>query len=145
MSIDIGGYAFEGPYDSVDKIKEDIGVYVILCFVDGKPHCVLDIGTSEGGLPYTRKGIRTVTHAGNLRYRLRLHKRKECWKENAHGTIRYAVRYISDTSERLSIERELQWKFDYACGDKYWKKVELAWQEYREFKRRFGPRGQFKL
>lgn len=145
MSINISGYEFEGPYNSPDEIKEDLGVYVILCLVDGKPHCVLDIGTSQGGSPRTRKGIPTVTRTGNLRYRLRKHPRKECWKENTHGTIGYAVLYISNTAERLGIERELQWKFEYTCGNNDWKNVESAWQEYREFERRFGPRGSVRL
>jgi hypothetical protein len=113
------------------------------------PHCVLDIGTAEGGMAPTRRDpdARRVTKTGNLRYRLRTHerKRKGCWEKNAHGTIGYAVRYIDDTNDRLNVEEELQWKFDYKCGNNPWKDIELKWQKYQEFERRFGPRGSVRL
>ena len=147
MSINIGGYNFDGPYNDPDEIKEELGAYVVLCLVDGMPHCVLDIGTAEGGTAPTRRDpfARMVTRTGNLRHRLRSHNRKDCWRKNVHGTIGYAVRYISNTNERIGVERELQWKLDYACGDNHWKNIELAWQEYQEFEHRFGPRGSFRL
>ncbi len=37
MSINIGGYIFDGPYNDPDEIKEELGVYVVLCLVDGMP------------------------------------------------------------------------------------------------------------
>ena len=111
------------------------------------PHCVLDIGITVGGLTPTRRdpSARMVTRKGNLRHRLKYHGRKDCWRKNVHGTIGYAVRYISNTNERTGVERELQWKLDYACGNNNWRDIELAWQEYQEFERRFGPRGSFRL
>ena len=147
MSINIGGYDFDGPYNDPDEIKEELGVYVVLCLVDGMPHCVLDIGIAVGGLAPTRRdpSARRVSRTGNLRYRLKSHGQKDCWMENAHGTIGYAVRYIYNTKERIDVERELQWKLDYVCGNNDWKDIELAWQEYQEFERRFGPRGSFRL
>jgi hypothetical protein len=144
MSINIGGYDFEGPFNDPDEIKKEIGVYVVICLVDGLPHCILDIGTSEGGTP-TRGISRVVTKTGNLKHRLRTHKRRNCWDEKKHGEIGYAVRYIQNTDERLAVEKELQWKFNYPCGDNYWKNVELAWREYKKFERQFGSRGSGKI
>lgn len=147
MSINIDGYEFEGPYNDPDEVKEELGVYVVLCFVDGIPHCVLDIGTSEGGIASTRRDpyARMATKTGNLRKRLKYHDRKDCWKNSKHGTIGYAVLYIDDTDRRVSLERELQWKFDYICGDNYWRNVESAWQEYQKMERQFGQRGSVRL
>jgi hypothetical protein len=118
MSINMGGYDFDGPYNDPDEIKEELGVYVVLCLVDGMPHYVLDIGTAEESTAPTRRDpfARVVTRTGNLRHRLKSHDRKDCWRKNIHGTIGYAVRYIYNTNERFDVERELQWKLDYACG-----------------------------
>jgi len=145
MTINICRYDFEGPYNdsSLDEIREKLGVYVVLCLVDRKPHCVLDIGTSEGGIG--RGHQRVPTKRGNLKQRLKTHKRRHCWGKNAHGDIGYAVHYIDDINERLDIEEELQWKLDYACGDNPWKDREVAWQEYQELERKFGPRGSAQL
>ena len=143
MSINIGGYDFDGPYYDPDEIKEELGVYVVLCFVEEMPHCVLDIGTAVGGIGGRR--ARMVTRTGNLRHRLKSHDRQDCWRKNVHGKIGYAVRYIYDTDEQIGVEKELQWKLDYACGRNPWKDIELAWQEYQEFEQRFGPRGSVQL
>jgi hypothetical protein len=40
--MDIGGYEFEGVFTDLDTILSDaIGVYVVLCLIEGRPHCVL--------------------------------------------------------------------------------------------------------
>jgi hypothetical protein len=47
---DIGGYEFEGVFTELEQLPSNaIGVYVVLCLIEGRPHCVLYIGTSEGG------------------------------------------------------------------------------------------------
>jgi|GEM_PF-6447544 len=147
MSVNIGGHDFEGPYDEPEEIKEELGVYVVLCLVEGEPHCVLDIGISEGGMAPTRRdpSARAPTRKGNLRHRVKYHGRKDCWKANTHGTVGYAVRYMPYSQELIDLERELQWKFDFACGENYWKRVELEWKEYQEFKSKIGPRGSVRL
>ena len=146
MAIDIGGYNFEGIYFDPDQIREDAGVYVVLCIVNETPHCILDIGTSGHGGTYlspNRKPV--ITETSNLRHRIKSHDRKKCWEEKKHGEIGFAVLYDSDEKEILRIERELQWKFEFACGQNPWKEIEKDWQKYKEFERQFGPRGSWKI
>lgn len=119
---------------------------MVLCLVKEEPHCVLDIGTSEGGIargghPDTSK--RTVTKTGNLQYRLKKHDRRNCWEENSHGEIGYCARYVADTMKRNDLERELQWKIEYACGTNPWKETEKRWKEYQQFEEKFGPMGSW--
>ncbi len=143
---DFGGYEFEGPYQDADEIQIRRGVYVIVCLVDGRPHCALDIGTS-----------------GQLGERLSgYHDRQACWRDNVHGEIGYCVKYTGtttdvhhrehappaarkarddDTPDRLQIEDELQWKYDVPCGTNHWKQKEQAIARYEAYERLFGPRG----
>ncbi len=122
--INICGYEFS-IYSDPEEIEKKSGVYIILCIVDRKVHCILDIGFS-----------------GNLNQRVKYHGRKKCWDENKHRKVIYAILYISNLSKIIDIENELQWKLEYVCGDNYWKNVERAWQEYKEYEKRFGKRGQ---
>lgn len=143
---EFGGYEFEGPHQDGSEIQMRQGVYVIVCLVEGEPHCIIDIGTS-----------------GQLQTRLSgHHDRQDCWKANAHGDIAYYVKYTGsttdvnhrehappaarksddgDTKERLLIEDELQWKYDVPCGTNHWKKKEQAIARYNAYERMFGPRG----
>ena len=147
---EFGGYEFEGPYRNTDEIQLKQGVYVIVCLVDGQPHCVLDIGTS-----------------GQLKERLSgHHDRQDCWQNNVHGDIGYCVKYTGtttdvhhrehappaarksnnkETKERLLIEDELQWKYDVPCGTNHWKQKEKAIARYKAYERLFGPRGHKEL
>lgn len=144
MSINLGGYKFEGPFFDLEEIKKDLGVYVVLCIKDNTPHCILDIGTSEGG-EGSKINKRIVTKTGNLQYRLKTHTRKECWDLNKHYKIGYAVLYINDTNERLKIESELKWKYNFACGTNPWKEIEKACEEYKYYEKQFGQRGSYRL
>lgn len=141
-----GDYEFEGPYQETDEIQLGQGVYVIVCLVNGEPHCLLDIGTS-----------------GQLEQRLSgYHDRQDCWRDTVHGEIAYCVKYTGtttdvhhhdhappaaqkaadgETSERLLIEDELQWKYDVPCGSNHWKDKEQAIARYEAYERLFGPRG----
>lgn len=147
---EIGGYEFDGPYRDASRIRMRQGVYVILCLVDGKPHCALDIGTS-----------------GQLEERLTgHHERQDCWREYVHGEIGYCVKYTGsttdvhhrdhappavrksdgeETKDRLLIEDELQWKYDVPCGSNHWKEKEQAIARYDAYERLFGPQGHEKV
>lgn len=138
--MDIGGHDFEGPLSSVEEVSSnDLGVYVVVCTLDERPHCVLDIGTSEGGVRAD------VTPTGNLQHRLKSSERKYCWQEYSHGEICYYIKHVNDREERLSLESELQWKYEYACGTNPWKQKEQAITNYNAYQQAFGPRGHHEL
>lgn len=147
----IGGYEFEEVVRERHTISDKRGVYVILCLVDGEPHCILDIGESS-----------------KVGTRLKDHDRKQCWRENVHGEIGFCVKYTSykggmenphkhappaaresggkyPQKERHAIEEELQWKLDYPCGTNPWEKIERAYERYKKYEDEFGPRGSRQL
>jgi len=54
--MEISGYEFEGVFTDFDQIPSgDRGVNVVLCLIEERPHCVLYIGTSEGGRDGTQE------------------------------------------------------------------------------------------
>jgi len=133
--MEIGGYQFRRVFTDIEDISSnDVGVYVVLCLVSGRPHCVLYIGTSEGG---TRAD---VTPTGNLQYTLANHKRSTCWEESTHGEIGYCVKQVSDNKKRISIRDELQWKYVTPCGVDPWDAPQTS-DQWGEFADRYGPRG----
>lgn len=148
--VEIGGYEFEGVHSDGSDIKMQQGVYVVVCLVDGEPHCVLDIGTS-----------------GQLQKRVKgWHTRQSCWNEYVHGEIGFCVKYTgagtdvdyekhappsvrksegSTRKDRLLIEDELFWKFDVPCGTNPWLEHEKAIARYNAYQQLFGPRGHSEL
>ena len=69
MSITIGQYTFEGPYENTGPIEDRSGVYAILCLCDGKYH-VVDVGESA-----------------QVKTRVDNHDRKASWERNCSGTL----------------------------------------------------------
>lgn len=136
--MDIGGYEFSDVFTDTNQISSyDIGVYVVLCLIDDYPHCVLYVGTSEGG---TGRATGTdVTETGNLQKTIQYHDKRDCWQEKTHGEIGYCVKPITDTNRRLGIRDELQWKYVTPCGTDPWNTASQT--DEAEFKQRFGPRG----
>ena len=145
--MEIVGYQFTGPFTDVTKVPLDArGVYVVVCLVDGEPHCCLDVGATR--------------QLGN---RLKSHDRESCWEENVHGEVGYCYKItggvwhrelatnplqgVSDRSEseRSGIESELQWKLDVACGENPWREIEKYWEVYGEYEEAFGSRGSFEF
>lgn len=100
MSITIGRYTFEGPYDNTGPLEDRSGVYAILCFRDGK-YYVVDVGESA----------QVKTRVGN-------HERKACWMRNCSGTWMVAVYYTAhlQSSGRVSVEQEIRAQYNPPCG-----------------------------
>ncbi|WP_157969459.1 hypothetical protein [Haloplanus rubicundus] len=136
--MDIGGYDFSGVFTNGDQIPaHNIGVYVVLCLIDDHPHCVLYVGTSEGGTG--RATGADVTETGNLQHTLRYHDKRDCWQEETHGEVGYCVKPVTDTDRRLEIRDELQWKYVTPCGTDSWDTASQT--DEAEFKHQFGARG----
>ena len=99
MSIDINHYKFKGPYENVDKLEDDSGIYVILC-QEGKNYYPIDVGESK-----------------TVKVRVENHDRKDCWKENCLGNLTVAVHYVGEI-ERKEIEQDIRYLFVPPCGER---------------------------
>lgn len=133
--MEIEGYEFQDVVTDPEEIPSyQIGVYVVVCLISDHPHCVLYIGTSEGG---TRAD---VTSTGNLQHTLETHEKQNCWRENTHGEIGYFVKPVSDSERRIEIRDELQWKYVTPCGVDPWDAPQTS-DDWTELEDKYGPRG----
>ena len=136
-TIRIEGYEFKGVYTDTDGISDtQIGVYVIICLVDGDLQGVVDVGTTgEGSDPIVMK-------TSNLQYRLQHHDRDDCWEEACDGELGYCVKYVQDDTERLRLEKELRWKFAPPCGSDAWDQPGTAgWEQTEELEQAYALQG----
>jgi len=102
MSINIGKYAFEGPYKSMGSLQDKSGVYAILCD-GGQNYKLIDVGESA-----------------TVKTRVEGHDRKDCWKRNCSSTIEYAALYTPNAQQagRMAIEQEIRKQYQPPCGEK---------------------------
>jgi hypothetical protein len=100
MTIKINDLKFDGPIQSTDKLKDDPGIYAILCEIKNKFY-LLDVGESE-----------------TVKTKIESHDRKDCWKKQFQGDVLYAVLYIpdKDQAERNSIEKHIRNQYKIPCG-----------------------------
>lgn len=104
LSIKIGDYTFEGPYDSIADLEDKSGIYAILCKNTDNKYNVVDIGESS-----------------KVKTRVGTHDRKECWSKYCSNTNIYCAVYYTPYKEqpgRKEIEQELRNTFDPPCGDR---------------------------
>ena len=99
MTIHIGKYNFDGPFTDTSKLKNQSGVYVILCSNGNSNWKVVDIGESQ-----------------SVRERVENHDREDCWHRQCQSTLAVAVLY-SNQKERMRIEQELRVQYKPPCGD----------------------------
>lgn len=102
MSIRIGKYVFEGPYTNTQLLKNNSGVYAILCN-GGQSRKVVDIGESA-----------------TVKERVDSHDRKVCWTRNCEKTLEVAVHYTPHLQQagRTAIEQELRLEYRPPCGER---------------------------
>ncbi len=99
MAIKIDGKDFDGPFGSVEDLKNASGVYVILT-KDGDKWMLLDCGESK-----------------DVKDRINNHDRKDDWQKHAVGEIAFAVKYCW-RFRRLWIERAIRGRCDLPCGER---------------------------
>lgn len=101
MSITIGNYSFEGPFNNTASLYNQSGVYAILTRpATGGSHFVIDIGESEA-----------------VRDRIARHDRSMQWNHANQGSLHVAV-YYCDERTRMQVESTLRWQFSPVCGDR---------------------------
>lgn len=100
MTVELGGYVFEGPYESWDRLQERAGVYVILCNLSEADR-VIDVGGTE-----------TVQSS------VRDHDRAASWRINCSSSLLVAVLYTPETrqEERTKIEQAIRAQYNPPCG-----------------------------
>ena len=100
MSMSIGKYTFEGPFPHHSQLREQAGVYAVLCEADGKLY-PMDLGESSNVQAAVREG-----------------ERRTCWKEHCSGNLMMAAYYtpLLTASDREEIEAELRGSYEFPCG-----------------------------
>src|SRR5574342_1141578 len=88
---EIGGYIFEGPFDTPLELEDNPGVYVILD-VKGSDRRVIDVGAASAVMS-----------------RVKYHERKVCWVQRCRGTLKVAVHYThpAQPAAQRQIEHDL--------------------------------------
>jgi hypothetical protein len=102
MTTTIGGYNFDGPYTSIDKIEDMSGIYAVLC-CRNKICNIIDVGESA-----------------SVRSRIENHERKDCWEKNCSKTLKFSVYYTPNLKEsgRKEIEQEIRDQYpSIPCGE----------------------------
>ena len=100
MTLNVGGFTFNGPFLSTSSIKNKSGVYVILCEKKQNQFSLIDVGESS-----------------EVKTRLENQGRKKCWKNNCKGTLHFAVYYTPNIqTERIKVEQELRDQYNPPCG-----------------------------
>jgi len=96
---EIGGYIFEGPFDTPLELADHPGVYVILD-VTGSDRRVIDVG-----------------EASAVKSRVKYHERKVCWVQRCRGTLMVAAHYThpAQPAARRQIKDALIKGFDPPC------------------------------
>ena len=95
--LTISSYTFQGPFDSVDLLQGDSGVYAVVTD-DAGSWKLLDCG-----------------ECGNLKDQLTNHERQSCWQEHAFGKIAFAAKYC-DLRGRQLIACEIRQEHQLPCG-----------------------------
>ena len=98
MSITFSGYKFEGPFQNKSSLKNESGVYAILCPTANSRYRVTDVGESE-----------------DVRDRVENHDRESCWKDDCNS-VHYAGHYVSGADKRREIEQEIRKDYNPPCG-----------------------------
>ena len=84
---------FQGPFNTLDKIKNRAGIYLVVCDAFGMtPVRVLEAGNTE-----------------NIKQTLRTEKKKEFIKSNSNElSLKFLVYYSDDNSARAKLKREIE-------------------------------------
>ena len=102
MTIQLGKYNFEGPFDTTSDLREQSGVYAILGGNGNgsEQWKIVDIGESEG----IRSLVENQDHAN-------------CWKRQQHPRLTCAEHDCNELV-RVRIEQTLRAEFNPPCGDR---------------------------
>lgn len=91
MTVKIGDYDFEGPFESTAAIEDKPGIYAVLHFKEGD-YYLLDVGESS-----------------QIKNEIEEHDREE-WENNSKGKIEYSAFYTPrlEEDDRREIEERIR-------------------------------------
>ena len=105
MSLTVKGcsgttYTFEGPYDNTNSLKDNSGVYIIVCY-DGTDYTPIDVGESA-----------------EVKNRIETHDRVDCWKKNCKYKLMVGVLYTPNKQQtgRKEVEQDIRCNYTFPCG-----------------------------
>jgi hypothetical protein len=97
MAFVLSGYTFSGPFDSVDQLNDESGVFVVVTGETGNWK-LIDCG-----------------EAGNLKQKISNHERKECWMVEAiEGRLAFFVK-LCEVKGRQLIAEEILREHEFPC------------------------------
>ncbi|MGH8104628.1 MAG: hypothetical protein ACREJQ_08920 [bacterium] len=101
MTVYIGGYSFDGPYDTPGKFESVAGVFVV------------HTGEGDGAV------VVDVDEGEDVREAVEAHPRMSCWQQHVHGPARFSVLYTWQFSkeERLYVVRDVRKVYTPPCGE----------------------------
>lgn len=93
-------YSFEGPYHSTTQLKDQSGIYFIICIKNNENYPI-DVGESK-----------------NIKTRIESHDRNDCWEENCNEKLMVAVYYTPNKQQkgRMEIEQDIRCHYNFPCG-----------------------------
>ncbi len=95
--MDICGYQFEGPFDEARTDFNEVSTVYVILDVNNK---LIDVGETD-----------------QLKTRLSVHERRDCWERNCgRGNIYVAAYRSDDQSKRLLIEKQIRGFYTFPCG-----------------------------
>lgn len=98
--MSVGKYTFEGPFPHHSQLREQAGIYAVLCEANGKLY-PMDVGQSSD--------VRASVEGAD---------RRDCWKESCAGNLMVAAYYtpLLTASDRKEIEADLRESYEFPCG-----------------------------
>lgn len=102
MSIAIADYMFKGPLMSVNDLKDQAGIYAIICIRNQRIY-IVDVGESP-----------------TIRTTVRKHPRKAYWAKSCRGIIAFAVYYMPEfhqPGKRVVIEQAIRRQYNIICDE----------------------------
>jgi hypothetical protein len=99
LTVKIGDYAFDGPFESTDSIENKSGIYAVLHYKEGKCY-LLDVAESS-----------------RMKKEIEEHDRKE-WEKNSKSAIEYSVYYTPRLrkDDRKEIATKIRAAYMPPCG-----------------------------
>ena len=95
-------YVFEGPFENLDHLAEEPGVYAVLC-VHVEEIDLIDVGESP-----------------NVRTCISNSDRSNCWRQHCLGLLKYAVYYENENKirrhARAHIVKDIAANYYLICG-----------------------------
>jgi hypothetical protein len=97
VSLELGNYILEGPYESSATLEDKPGIFIVFCHV-GDDYRGLDCGGA--------KAVRSAVEQ---------HRRRPAWESACDGRLEYAVLYTEQ--EHSAVVKDLRSRFKFPCRD----------------------------